>query len=69
MLTSGSIAFMPPGLALEGAIRIDHYSSTDGPISERMGRAERHHVRPAEAAFRAHLRKPQETFGKSVVNV
>ena len=33
------------------------------------GRAERHHVRPAEAAFRAHLRKPQETFGKSVVNV
>ena len=33
------------------------------------GRTERHHVRPAEAAFRAHLGKPGETFGKFVANV
>ena len=33
------------------------------------GRAERHHVRPAGAAFRAHLGKPGETFDESVMNV
>ena len=33
------------------------------------GRAERHHVRPAGAAFRANLGKPGETFDKSVINV
>ena len=33
------------------------------------GPANRHHVRPAEAAFRAHLNTPQYTFDKSVINV
>ena len=52
------------------------YAETHAQLQLAMGQhgsgtglAERHHVRPAEAAFRAHLKKPQGTFGKSVVNV
>ena len=56
----------PGGLAIDQLLKLVANGRIHGSGT---GRTERHHVRPAEAVFRAHLGKPGETVGKCVANV